>query len=186
VSPSTIRITAALAGLAGAGAVALAGVVVTSSGEGAGTAGTTGGTASVVSGLPAPGLSGADPVSGKPVRLADFRRKPVVVIVWASWCGECADGARAVALLGRKHGEAGVLGIDYADTARAAKRAYERWGWKHPSIGDPQGTLTARLGVTDLPAYIFLDRRHRMVDKIAGAANLRRLEVALRRATRAG
>ena len=37
-------------------------------------------------------LTGTD-LDGKPIDLADYRGKPVVVVVWGSWCGPCRGEA---------------------------------------------------------------------------------------------
>jgi thiol-disulfide isomerase/thioredoxin len=131
----------------------------------------------------APALSGLDPVTGKPVRLADFRGKPVVINIWASWCPGCIAEARDLAEFGRKHPEAQVLGIDTQDSRGGARAFYARWGWTHPSIFDPSGSLAARLGLQGLPSTYFLNERHEIVARIVGEADLAGFEDGLRRAT---
>jgi cytochrome c biogenesis protein CcmG/thiol:disulfide interchange protein DsbE len=116
------------------------------------------------------------------VRLADFRGKPVVITVWASWCTACERQAAALRRLERRHEDVAVLGIDYQDEPASARRFYERTGWRHPSLADPEGELASRLGVEELPTTIFLDRRHRIVGRIAGPATVRALEEGLRAA----
>lgn len=50
---------------------------------------------------------------GPDIRLADLRG-PLVVNVWAQWCGPCRDEAPYLAKLA-KSGKVRMLGIDYAD-----------------------------------------------------------------------
>lgn len=131
----------------------------------AGSAGASRGSAPVV-------VSGTDPVTGKPVSLASFRDKPIVLNAWASWCTGCAAEARALAQFARSHPRAQVIGIDIQDSKSGAKSFYRRFGWHHPSISDPSGKLAVRLGVRGLPTTLFLDRQHRVVAQIAGETNL--------------
>ena len=75
-----------------------------------------------------------------------------------------------------------VVGVDFQDTLSGAREFYTRWGWRHPSIVDLSGTVTAQLGLVGLPTTIFLDSRHRVVARIIGAGTLadfeRGLEIA--------
>lgn len=128
-------------------------------------------------------LRGTDPVTGKQVNLASFAGKPVVLNMWASWCTGCAAEARALASFARAHPEAQVVGIDVQDTKSGARAFYRRFGWRHPSIFDPSGRLAAQLGLQALPTTVFLDRRHRVVGRIAGETNLAGFTAGLRRAT---
>jgi cytochrome c biogenesis protein CcmG/thiol:disulfide interchange protein DsbE len=131
----------------------------------------------------APALSGTDPVTGKLVSLADFRGKPVVINIWASWCPGCIAEARDLAEFARRHPEAQVLGVDTQDSKSGARAFYARWGWTHPSIFDPSGSLAARLGLQGLPSTYFLDERHEIVARIVGETDLAGFEDGLRRAT---
>ena len=128
-------------------------------------------------------LRGTDPVTGKQVDLASFAGKPVVLNMWASWCTGCAAEARALASFARAHPEAQVVGIDVQDTKSGAREFYRRFGWRHPSIFDPSGSLAAQLGLQALPTTVFLDRTHRVVERIAGETDLAGFTAGLQRAT---
>lgn len=117
-------------------------------------------------------LSGTDPVTGKPVSLAAYADKPIVLNMWASWCTGCYAEARALATFAHTHPQAQVVGVDIQDTPQAAKAFYQRFGWRHPSISDPAGRIAAQLRLQGLPTTLFLDRRHRVVAKIVGETNL--------------
>ncbi len=130
-------------------------------------------------------LSGTDPVTGRQVSLAAFAGKPVVLNMWASWCTGCIAEARALAVFERAHPKARVIGLDVQDSKSAARAFYRRFGWRHPSIFDPNGALAARLGLQGLPTTIFLDRRHRIVARILGETNLAGFSGGFRKAVRA-
>lgn len=133
----------------------------------------------------APALSGADVITGEPLSLAELAGKPVVLHVWASWCGACAEEAEALGRFAVEHPEVAVLGVDFQDDPAGARRFSERFGWKHPSIADPQGELAARLVLLDLPTTIFLSGEGRIVWRVNGPADLAALEDGLERARRA-
>ncbi|HZR90859.1 MAG TPA: TlpA disulfide reductase family protein [Gaiellaceae bacterium] len=128
-------------------------------------------------------LSGTDPVSGRAVSLASYRGKPIVLNMWASWCTGCYAEARALATFARTHPQAQVVGVDIQDTRTAATAFYRRFGWRHPSIFDPQGVIASRFALQGLPATLFLDRRHRIVAKILGETDLAGFEAGYRKAT---
>lgn len=128
-------------------------------------------------------LSGADPVTGEHISLADYPGKPIVLNVWGSWCGPCNAEAADLRRFAATHPSAQVVGIDLNDTNGGARGFYRRWGWKHPSIADPHGAIAARLGVTGTPTTYFLDRNHRVVTQIVGASDLAGFDRGLRAAT---
>ena len=92
-------------------------------------------------------VAGTDPVTGKPVALAAFKGKPTVVTIWASWCHGCNAEADTVARVVAAHPEVNFVGINFQDTPSGAKQFYDRYGWKFPSIGDPQGDLSFSFGL---------------------------------------
>ena len=116
-------------------------------------------------GPPLPPIHGTDPVTGRQVSLADYRGRPLFVNLWASWCHPCREEAGAIARFERSHPAVALVGIDVSDTSRGARRFYTRYGWRHPSISDPDATIAADLGLQALPTTIFLDREGRVVGK---------------------
>ena len=131
----------------------------------------------------APELSGEDPITGKEIALADFRGKPVVINIWASWCPGCIDEAADLREFAAAHPEAVLLGVDFQDTFNGARAFYERWDWEHPSIFDSSGTQTAALGLLGLPTTLFLDARHRIAARVVGATDRAGFERGLELAT---
>ncbi len=131
-----------------------------------------------------PSIRGHDPITGKQVSLAQFAGRPVVLNVWASWCTGCNQEAADLARFATAHPGAQLLGVDTQDTIGGARAFYRKWHWRHPSIADPSGSLSARLAVTGLPTTYFLDRRHRVVGKIIGAGSRAQFEQGLRLALR--
>ncbi|RDI74031.1 Redoxin [Gaiella occulta] len=127
-------------------------------------------------------ISGTDPISGKPISLADYAGKPVVLNVWASWCPGCRAEAIDLRTFVARHPEVQTIGIDQRDTKGDAGGFYRQFGWTHPSIFDPDGSIAASLGLQGLPTTYFLDRNHRVVTQIVGATNLAGFEKGLQAA----
>jgi thiol-disulfide isomerase/thioredoxin len=185
--PRRSRLVAVVAAAAAIAAIVAVGIVLASGGDG----GSPGATPAAASPRetndlqPAPDLRGVDPVTGKDVSLADFRGKPVVVNVWASWCPGCNEEAADLRRFAAAHPEAVVLGIDFQDTKAGAKDFYRRWGWSHPSIWDVAGTQTAALGLQGLPTTYFLTADHKIAAQVVGASDFAGFEQGLEAAKRA-
>ena len=178
------RETAAAAAAALALGVVATGVVLAPEGDTGARAMDPGGwrgEAAVTRATTAPALEGKDPITGETVRLTDFRGMPVVINVWASWCPGCNEEAKDLREFAEAHPEAVVLGLDYQDTSAGAKAFYRKWGWRHPSISDADGTKAAALA--GLPTTYFLDAQHRVVAQIAGATDRAGFERGLELAT---
>ena len=66
-------------------------------------------------------------LTGKSRLLSDYRGKPLVINVWASWCGPCREEMGSLEKLSRRYGgqQFNVIGIstdDYIDQAKAFAR----------------------------------------------------------------
>jgi thiol-disulfide isomerase/thioredoxin len=175
-----LRLGALAAGALAVGAIVAAGVVLA---RGDGADGAAPVEAGGKAGRPAPELEGVDPVTGEQVSLAQFRGKPVVINVWASWCPGCIDEAADLRRFAEAHPEAVVLGLDFQDTYAGARDFYRDWGWEHPSIFDLSGSQTAALGLQGLPMTYFLTPEHRIAAQVVGATDLEGFEAGLVRAT---
>lgn len=124
-------------------------------------------------------VSGKSPITGEQVSLADFKGKPVVINIWASWCAPCREEAPDIKRFVDAHPEMTMLGIDIQDNAGDARAFYREFGWEHPSIDDPRGVISLSFGLLGLPTTIFLTRRHREVARIVGATDLAGFEKGL-------
>lgn len=127
-------------------------------------------------------LAGPGLERGTRLSLSAFRGRAVVVTVWASWCGGCIQEAPALARFAARHPRLAVVGVNTMDARVPASSFARRNGLRFPSIFDPHAVLFARLRTGGLPATLFLDRRHRVVARIAGAATRSQLEAGLRSA----
>lgn len=126
-----------------------------------------GGGSAVDGGLPAvtlPCLGG-----GPDVDLSSLEG-PMVVNLWASWCGPCRKELPFYQAFAEEHGdEVAVLGVDYQDVQPAAAlELAKETGVTYPLLADPQGLLNGatpfpRLG--GLPFLALVDEDGRVVHR---------------------
>jgi cytochrome c biogenesis protein CcmG/thiol:disulfide interchange protein DsbE len=92
---------------------------------------------------------------GQPVDLAELKG-PLVINLWASWCGPCREELPQYQAFAQKYaGRVDVLGVDWQDTRAAQARALVRsTGVTYPLVTDPAGRLRAQA----LPKVILVDR----------------------------
>lgn len=96
---------------------------------------------------------------GPDVRLSALRG-PMVVNVWAQWCGPCRNEAPYLAELKKKAGDKiQLLGIDYADPRPelAVKFATEQQ-WDYPHVVDDEKTTQQALKIAGPPLTAFVDQ----------------------------
>ena len=96
---------------------------------------------------------------GEEVRLAGLRGTPLVVNVWAQWCGPCRQEAPHLAAVSEKlDGKVGFLGIDYIDPRPELAIDFAgAAGWSYPQVVDETGNLRAPLSIAGPPMTLFVD-----------------------------
>lgn len=111
---------------------------------------------------------------GRPVTLADFKGRVVLLNFWATWCGPCAEEMPS---LDRLQGHLG--GPDFQVVALSldeqglppVDRFYSKLGIENLEVYlDQPGALAKALGVQGLPTTLILDRDGKALGALIGPA----------------
>lgn len=113
-------------------------------------------------------------LDGKPLSLADFRGKPVVLVVWGSWCTPCrAEAPAVVAAAGALGKSAQFAGINIRDASTDQASSFVRtFHVPYPSFFSPDGTallaFSGTLTPNSIPSFVVLDGQGRVAASIIG------------------
>jgi thiol-disulfide isomerase/thioredoxin len=126
-------------------------------------------------GTPAPGLSFEGP-DGRPTRLSAFRGRPLLVNLWATWCGPCIVEMPSLDMLAQRQPEGQgvqIVAISQDMEGRQkvtdffAARSFQRL---QPYLDSEMGLMTA-LRLDTLPTTILYDSQGREVWRMVGMAD---------------
>ena len=111
-----------------------------------------------VSALPRLGTAGT-------ASLADFRGKPVLLNVWASWCDPCQEEMPLLEKAHRRMAAAGgtVLGVDVQDDQQTALDFLRSKRVTFPSLRDRDRTYVHEFGVAGYPESFLIDAQGRVI-----------------------
>lgn len=110
-------------------------------------------------------------MSGESHRIAEFRGHPLVVNVWASWCGPCRTEMSSLERLSRiGAGRFRVIGVSTDDDANLAREFLLRTGVSFPNFHDYDQQLERQVfGAAAIPLTLIVDAEGRVVQRILGA-----------------
>src|SRR5262249_4409722 len=109
-------------------------------------------------GRPAQPIAGND-LDGRPMKLADYRGRVVLLTFWADWSGYSRQEYRRLEWLAKAYRDRPftILGVACDDTPDVARRAAERAGFKWRSWPDRTVNATAGWGVDRFPCTFLID-----------------------------
>ena len=138
---------------------------------------------SAMVGKPAPAVALPDlRDAGGTVSTIDFKGRPFLVNVFASWCAPCRAEAPALALLSE---EIEIFGIAYKDKPEDTRGFLATYGDPFAGIGiDRDGYAGMRWGVYGVPETFLVDVSGTIILRHAGPIDRRVLDELLRPAIR--
>lgn len=110
-------------------------------------------------------------LSGRSQKLSDLRGKPLIINVWASWCGPCRQEMGSLERLSKRHGgkRFRVIGISTDDYIEPAKAALRDSKISFANFIDHRLMLENMLGADRIPLTLLVDAQGRVLAKVYGA-----------------
>ena len=124
-------------------------------------------------GTPAPAVIFEDPY-GRPARLADFRGRPLLVNLWATWCGPCVVEMPSLDALARRQGQnVQVLALsqDLEGRQKVTDFFAERDFVRLEPYLDPELRVMTQLRIDTLPTTILYNAEGVEVWRMTGMAD---------------
>ncbi|HET9953608.1 MAG TPA: TlpA disulfide reductase family protein [Polyangiaceae bacterium] len=113
----------------------------------------------------------------KRFKLAEHANRPVLLEVFASWCGVCERTAPSVGAAFAKHSKSGVtfLGVSVDSNPADAARAKQSWPIPYDVALD-DGSLSRAYDIKVLPTFVLIGADGRVKHVSTGAASESTLE----------
>ncbi|HEX8317369.1 TlpA disulfide reductase family protein [Longimicrobium sp.] len=97
----------------------------------------------------------AQVLDGDRTSLADLQGRPVLLNVWATWCGPCQQEIPALEALHREYGPKGLrvvgVSIDQASEQQAVREFMQEYGVSFDVWLDPSGDVTSQFSMVGVP-----------------------------------
>lgn len=109
-------------------------------------------------------------LTGKSQMLSDFRGKPLIINIWASYCPPCLAEMASLERLYKRYGKQfNMIGISIDDYPDRAKGFLAKTKTSFPHFIDHQLTLENMLGGDRIPLTLLIGANGRIVNKVYGA-----------------
>ena len=109
-------------------------------------------------------------VNGKTNKFTDFKGKPLLINVWASWCGPCRAEMGSLERLARRYNgnEFNIIGISIDDDGNAAAAFTKQLKITFKNFLDSNLLLENMLGANTIPLTVLVDAHGRVLLKARG------------------
>lgn len=110
-------------------------------------------------------------LSGPSRLLSDYRGKPLIINVWASWCGPCQEEMGSLERLAKRYGgkQFNVIGVSTDDYVNRAELFLKKTNTTFSNFIDSKLFLEHMLGAERLPLTLLVDAQGRVLAKFTGA-----------------
>lgn len=110
-------------------------------------------------------------LSGSTKKFSDFKGKPLIINVWASWCGPCRAEMGSLERLARRYNgkQFNVIGISTDDDGKAAAAFIKQSKVSFENFLDSNVFLENMLGADTIPLTILVDAQGKVLEKARGA-----------------
>jgi len=103
-------------------------------------------------------------------KLSDLRGKPLIINVWASWCGPCRAEMASLERLSRRYGKKfNVIGISTDDYAEPPSTYLLKAKITFDNYQDQKLLWENMLGANAIPLTVLVDEQGRVLQKVRGA-----------------
>src|ERR1700693_2581886 len=110
-------------------------------------------------------------LNGRSQRLSAFRGRPLIINVWASWCGPCREEMASLERLAWRDREQyfSIIGISTDDDADKARGLLKNANATISHFIDSGLQMENMLGASRLPLTVLVDADGRVLEKVYGA-----------------
>ena len=108
---------------------------------------------------------------GKSKKFSDYKGKPLIINVWASWCGPCRAEMGSLQRLARRYNgkQFNIIGISTDDDHSAAAEFIKRSKVTFENFIDSNVFLENMLGADSIPLTVLVDAQGRVLEKARGS-----------------
>jgi len=108
---------------------------------------------------------------GNTKKFSDYKGKPLIINIWASWCGPCRAEMGSLQRLAQRYAgkQFNVIGISTDDDGAAARAFIKYAKVSFENFLDSNVILENMLGANTIPLTLLVDANGRVLEKVRGA-----------------
>jgi thiol-disulfide isomerase/thioredoxin len=136
-----------------------------------------------LTGKPAPELAVTD-LQGKPLSLAEFRGRTVLLDFWTTWCPPCRADAPALEKLYHKYADhdLAIIGVSVSEDRAVVEQFLKAHPHSFPVVLTTENEMPLPYQISAFPTYIVIDRDGTVISAVEGDQGFADLRKLLRNA----